>query len=66
MMVYRVREKSFKTMLRQEIAWFDHEENSTGALTSLLSTDSTHLAGLSGSTLGTVTLRKTCIALDLG
>jgi len=41
-------------MLRQDIAFFDKEENTAGALTSFLSTQTTHVAGLSGVTLGTL------------
>ena len=53
-LVHRVRDKAFRTMLRQDIAFFDKEENSAGALTSFLSTETTHLAGMSGVTLGTI------------
>ena len=53
-LVHRARSQAFRTMLRQDIAFFDREENSAGALTSFLSTETTHLAGMSGSTLGTI------------
>lgn len=53
-LIHRVRDLAFRTMLRQDIGWFDREENSAGALTSFLSTETTHLAGMSGSTLGTI------------
>ncbi|KAI9837523.1 MAG: GTPase-activating protein [Sarea resinae] len=53
-LIHRARDKAFRTMLRQDIAFFDMEENSAGALTSFLSTETTHLAGLSGVTLGTI------------
>lgn len=53
-LVHRARDRAFRTMLRQDIAWFDREENSAGALTSFLSTETTHLAGMSGVTLGTI------------
>ena len=54
MMVRRVRLRVFKTMLRQDISFFDREENSTGALTSSLATQCSDLAGLHGSTIGMV------------
>ena len=54
MMVRRVRLLTFRTILRQEIAFFDHSDNSTGALTSSLATQCTDLAGLHGNTLGTI------------
>jgi ATP-binding cassette subfamily B (MDR/TAP) protein 1 len=53
-LVHRVRDQAFRAMLRQDIGWFDREENSAGALTSFLSTETTHMAGLSGVTLGTL------------
>ena len=53
-LVQRARDRAFRAMLRQDIAFFDREENSAGALTSFLSTETTHLAGLSGTTLGTI------------
>lgn len=53
-LIRRVRDRAFRTMLRQDIGFFDREENSSGALTSFLSTETTHVAGLSGVTLGTI------------
>ena len=62
-LVFRVRDQAFRTMLRQEITFFDKEENSAGALTSFLSTESTQMAGMSGTTLGTIlTVLTTLIA----
>ncbi|CZS93973.1 hypothetical protein WAI453_001346 [Rhynchosporium graminicola] len=53
-LIHRVRDRAFRTILRQDIAFFDKEENTAGALTSFLSTQTTHVAGLSGVTLGTL------------
>lgn len=53
-LVHRARDKAFRNMLRQDIAFFDDEKNTAGALTSFLSTETTHLAGMSGVTLGTI------------
>ncbi|KAK9766045.1 hypothetical protein K7432_005165 [Basidiobolus ranarum] len=50
----RIRSKTFATMLNQEIGWFDRDSNNTGALVSALSTDATHVQGVSGSTFGTI------------
>ncbi|KAL8697635.1 MAG: hypothetical protein Q9224_002212 [Gallowayella concinna] len=60
-LVHRARDQAFRTMLRQDIAFFDKEENSAGALTSFLSTETTHLAGVSGTTLGTLLLVTTTL-----
>jgi ATP-binding cassette, subfamily B (MDR/TAP), member 1 len=62
-LIHRVRDQAFRTMLRQDIGYFDQEENTAGALTSFLSTETTHMAGLSGTTLGTIlTVLTTLIA----
>lgn len=53
-LIHRVRDRAFRTMLRQDVEFFDKDENTAGALTSFLSTETTHLAGLSGVTLGTL------------
>nr|OQO17594.1 hypothetical protein B0A51_15317 [Rachicladosporium sp. CCFEE 5018] len=62
-LVFRARDQSFRNMLRQDISFFDKEENTAGALTSFLSTETTHLAGLSGVTLGTILLVTTTLAV---
>lgn len=62
-LVHRARLQAFRYMLRQDIAFFDKEENTAGALTSFLSTETTHLSGMSGVTLGTIlTVSTTLIA----
>ncbi|CAF2533632.1 unnamed protein product [Rotaria sp. Silwood2] len=50
----RMRIISFASMLRQEIAWFDREENSLGALVTQLSSDTSNLKGLSGVRMGII------------
>ncbi|KAE8552992.1 hypothetical protein EYB25_004371 [Talaromyces marneffei] len=71
-LIRRARSQAFRTMLRQDITFFDSDENSTGALTSFLSTEAKHLSGISGATLGTLvnvttTLAACCvIALAVG
>ena len=53
-MVYRARSTAFRALLRQDVSFFDREENSTGALTSSLSAEIKQLTGISGVTLGTL------------
>ncbi|KAK0869809.1 GTPase-activating protein [Friedmanniomyces endolithicus] len=62
-LVHRTRDMSFRVMLRQDIQFFDREENTAGALTSFLSTETTHLAGMSGVTLGTILQVMTTLAV---
>lgn len=71
-MIHRVRDTAFRAMLRQDIEFFDRDENTAGALTSFLSTETTHMSGLSGATLATIlmsssTLVACCVvALAIG
>ncbi|KAI1398447.1 P-loop containing nucleoside triphosphate hydrolase protein [Hypoxylon fuscum] len=60
-LVHRVRDRAFRSMLRQDVAFFDKDENTAGALTSFLSTEATHVAGLSGVTLGTLLMVTTTL-----
>ncbi|KAI3400964.1 hypothetical protein diail_1172 [Diaporthe ilicicola] len=68
-MIHRARDRAFRTMLRQDVEFFDRDENTAGALTSFLSTETTHMAGLSGATLGTILMTVstliTCIVVAL-
>ncbi|XP_065575125.1 ATP-dependent translocase ABCB1-like isoform X2 [Artemia franciscana] len=50
----RVRGWAFSAMLRQEIGWYDREENSAGALCARLSGDAASIQGATGSRLGTI------------
>ncbi|QPH01809.1 hypothetical protein C2857_006012 [Epichloe festucae Fl1] len=60
-LVRRVRDRAFRAMLRQDVAFFDKAENTAGALTSFLSTETTRVAGLSGATLGTLLMMMTTL-----
>ncbi|KAH8671487.1 abc transporter [Xylariales sp. PMI_506] len=60
-LVHRVRDRAFRSMLRQDAAFFDQDENTAGALTSFLSTEATHVAGMSGITLGTILMMLTTL-----
>ena len=62
-LIHRARDSAFRSMLRQDISFFDEDENSTGALTSFLSTETTHLASISGATLGTLINCSTCLTV---
>ncbi|ODV91348.1 hypothetical protein CANCADRAFT_3056 [Tortispora caseinolytica NRRL Y-17796] len=50
-LIKRLRFVSFKAILRQDISFFDRDDNSTGSLTSNLSKDGENAQGLGGSTL---------------
>ncbi|KIL59283.1 hypothetical protein M378DRAFT_27062 [Amanita muscaria Koide BX008] len=50
----RLRTLSFRAILRQDIEYFDKDENSTGALTASLSENPQKVNGLAGVTLGAI------------
>ncbi|EAU80745.2 multidrug resistance protein 1 [Coprinopsis cinerea okayama7 len=50
----RLRQLTFKAVLRQDIEYFDRDENSTGSLTSRLSEHPQKISGLAGVTLSTI------------
>jgi ATP-binding cassette, subfamily B (MDR/TAP), member 1 len=62
-LIRRARDRAFQAILRQDIAFFDREENTPGALTSFLSTETTHLAGISGVTLGSILTVTTTLVI---
>lgn len=53
-LVRRVRDTSFRHLMRQEMAYFDVEEHSTGTLATFLSTEAIDIASLSGATAATI------------
>jgi hypothetical protein len=53
-LIFRARSHVFRTLLRQDIAFFD--KRLTGTLTSFLATEITHLAGLSSTALSTLVI----------
>jgi len=48
----RVRVMLFRAVLRQEVSWFDRDENSSGAITTRLSSDAATVRGATGDVLG--------------
>jgi ATP-binding cassette subfamily B (MDR/TAP) protein 1 len=53
-MARRVRFASFGALLRQDVAFFDRTEHSTGSLTSMLASDATSMSNFTGLGLGAV------------
>ncbi|KAK0110140.1 GTPase-activating protein [Cadophora gregata] len=50
----RVGSRAFRDIIRQDVSFFDREENTVGSLTSTLSTEPTNLSGFGGFTLGAI------------
>lgn len=53
-LIGNVRQRAFGAMLRQDMEFFDGDTVTSGALSNFLSSEANRLAGLSGSTLGTI------------
>jgi ATP-binding cassette subfamily B (MDR/TAP) protein 1 len=53
-LIGNVRTRAFAAMLRQDMEFFDGDTVTSGALSNFLSSEANRLAGLSGSTLGTI------------
>ncbi|KAH8236955.1 hypothetical protein KR038_001099 [Drosophila bunnanda] len=53
-MTTRLRKRAFGTILGQDIAYFDHEKNSVGALCSRLASDCSNVQGATGARVGTM------------
>ncbi|KAF2731980.1 P-loop containing nucleoside triphosphate hydrolase protein [Polyplosphaeria fusca] len=53
-LIARIRERAFGAILRQDIEFFDGETVTSGSLATFLSSEANRLAGISGSTLGSI------------
>ncbi|XP_053465061.1 ATP-dependent translocase ABCB1 isoform X1 [Nycticebus coucang] len=51
----RLRYMVFRSMLRQDVSWFDNPKNTTGALTTRLANDAAQVKGAIGSRLAIIT-----------
>lgn len=60
-LVHRVRSQAFRAMLRQDLSFFDKEENTAGGLTAFLSSETAQVALMSGVTLGTILIIATTL-----
>ncbi|KAG7475856.1 multidrug resistance protein 1-like [Solea senegalensis] len=49
----KLRLRAFKSMMRQDLGWFDNPKNSVGALTTRLATDAAQVQGATGVRLAT-------------
>ncbi|EIW81035.1 ste6-like protein [Coniophora puteana RWD-64-598 SS2] len=57
----KLRSLTFKAVLRQDVEYFDRDENATGVLTANLSDNPQKINGLAGITLGTIVQSLTTI-----
>ncbi|KAG9289947.1 hypothetical protein G9A89_010253 [Geosiphon pyriformis] len=61
----RIRILTFATLLKQEMGFFDDEDNGTGALTSKLANDASKVEGLSGSLMGSIVSSLSSVVVGL-
>jgi ATP-binding cassette, subfamily B (MDR/TAP), member 1 len=61
----KLRSRSFRALLRQEMGFFDLKENSVGSLSTRLATEATLVKGITGETLGAATLAVATILVGL-
>lgn len=61
----KLRSGMFRAVLRQEVAYFDLELNSVGALSLLLATDASYANGLCGKTMGTISFVATTLVIGI-
>ena len=62
----RIRVLVFKSIIKQEIGWFDHEDNSVGALCARLSGDASSVQGATGSRIGLVFQALSTLIVSVG
>ncbi|KAL1288929.1 hypothetical protein HN51_057383 [Arachis hypogaea] len=53
-LIERIRSLTFQKVVHQEISWFDHPENASGAIGARLSTDASTVRSLVGDTLALI------------
>ncbi|XP_069504362.1 ATP-binding cassette sub-family B member 5-like isoform X2 [Ambystoma mexicanum] len=61
----RLRQMAFKSILRQDICWFDDKNNSTGALTTRLATEASQIQTATGSRLGLIAQNVSSMGLSV-
>ncbi|CAK4514418.1 unnamed protein product [Aphanomyces euteiches] len=62
----RIRGLCFRSMLRQDIGWFDDSKNSSGALTTRLATDSAAIRSMTAETLNAVLINVATLSVAFG
>ncbi|XP_052872873.1 multidrug resistance protein homolog 49 isoform X1 [Anopheles cruzii] len=62
----RLRQKSFKAIVSQEMAWFDESRNAVGALCARLSGDCASIQGATGTRIGSLLQAASTICIGVG
>lgn len=53
-LVKRLRNNTFKSLLRQDVRYFDEDNHNAGALTAYLAVETTQASGITGTALGSI------------
>ncbi|KAK9704450.1 hypothetical protein K7432_010187 [Basidiobolus ranarum] len=53
-LLWRIRSISFRTIVCQDMSWFDDESHSTASLISMINADANYMGGLTGVVIGTI------------
>jgi ATP-binding cassette, subfamily B (MDR/TAP), member 1 len=61
----KMRGMTFRALLRQEMGFFDKDENAVGALTTKLATEASLVKGITGDTLGATALTLSTILVGI-
>ncbi|CAM6099089.1 unnamed protein product [Calypogeia fissa] len=64
-LIRRVRKLTFENIVRQEIGWFDEEANSSGAISSRLSSDAAAVRGIVGDALSLLAMNIATIVAGI-
>lgn len=62
----RLRQKTFKAIINQEMAWFDESKNAVGALCARLSGDCASVQGATGTRIGSLLQAASTICIGIG
>nr|XP_040221248.2 multidrug resistance protein homolog 49 [Anopheles coluzzii]XP_040221249.2 multidrug resistance protein homolog 49 [Anopheles coluzzii] len=62
----RLRQKSFKAIVSQDMAWFDESRNAVGALCARLSGDCASVQGATGTRIGSLLQAASTICIGVG
>ncbi|KAH7130253.1 P-loop containing nucleoside triphosphate hydrolase protein [Dendryphion nanum] len=65
LLIARIRERAFGSVLRQDIEFFDGDTVTSGSLATFLSSEANRLAGISGSVLGSIINSVACVIVAI-
>lgn len=64
-MTKRIRSQAFKSILSQDVGWFDQPENNVGTLTTRLAVEAAAVQGATGVRIGTVLMNLSNLGVGI-